>query len=133
MFKTGIRPLWESEQNKTGFEEYCEFKLPEIPKGKGNNRHAKHQHQQKMKQIQESWLRLVLMVIGNQFENNEVINGIEFNCRGSLLKIGVWISHTTPEIIMSIKSTIQTTLGSKILEKDIESELRKLEAPKPTE
>ncbi|KAK2838279.1 hypothetical protein FQN49_006436, partial [Arthroderma sp. PD_2] len=77
LFKKGIRPEWEDQQNKHGGKWSYSFKFPkdrtQIP-------------------IDELWLHAQLTVIGETLENdgdNEVM-GVVVNVRKAFYRIGLW-------------------------------------------
>ena len=93
VFRQGIKPLWEDSHNVNGHEVYAEFKLPD-DRQKGHKGKDEGPNETKVikETSQEKWLELVLSALGLQIANHEKINGLEFNCRGNILKVGAWVA-----------------------------------------
>lgn len=84
IFKTGIKPLWEDENNLRGYEICCEYPTSD---------------KTLFQPTEKKWTDVVLNVIckvGNK-QVFDYINGIEFNNRGTVLKVGIWVSHEINE------------------------------------
>lgn len=97
IFKEGIRPLWEDENNKNGFQVTCSYP----------NKDNKEQ----FAQLAESkWETLVLLLLGQMLGNYEFINGVEFNRKKSEVNIGVWTKKISDEQLEDIKHNLQHEL-----------------------
>lgn len=78
LFKTGIKPMWEDEQNKPGGRW-----LISLDKSRG----------QAQDNLDIYWLDLMLLMIGEGFgEHGEVVNGAVINRRIKGNKIALWTS-----------------------------------------
>ncbi|ODV66400.1 eukaryotic translation initiation factor 4E [Hyphopichia burtonii NRRL Y-1933] len=75
LFKEGIKPEWEDEQNSKG----------------GRWQYAFSNKREIYSTINDLWLRGLLSVIGETIEDDEdEVNGIVLNIRKSAIRIGVW-------------------------------------------
>ncbi|EGV62945.1 eukaryotic translation initiation factor 4E [Yamadazyma tenuis] len=75
LFKEGIKPEWEDEQNAKGGKWQYSF---------GNRREINAT-------INDLWLRGLLSIIGETIEDDEdEVNGIVLNIRKQVIKIGIW-------------------------------------------
>ncbi|KAF8472710.1 translation initiation factor eIF 4e-like domain-containing protein [Kalaharituber pfeilii] len=74
LFKDGIRPEWEDEQNKNGGKWAYQFK------------------EKRNVPIDELWLHVMLAAIGETLENerDQEVMGVVVNVRKGLYRIGVW-------------------------------------------
>lgn len=82
-----IKPLWEDEHNWGGWELFVEFQVPQDQKGRrSSNKNA---------EAEEQFTDLCCRVLGasNEIRHTEFITGIEFNCRGPVIKVGVWLGN----------------------------------------
>ncbi|CAG9771228.1 unnamed protein product [Ceutorhynchus assimilis] len=73
LFKKGIRPMWEDDQNKRGGRWL--FSL---------------EKKQRSNDLDRYWLDIILCLIGEAFENSDDICGAVVNIRYKGDKIGVW-------------------------------------------
>ncbi|KAK8846299.1 hypothetical protein M9Y10_020306 [Tritrichomonas musculus] len=100
IFKKGIEPLWEDKANLGGKEISIEFKHPQ-KQGDQKQRRADNQELNKIqKACEEKWIRLCASVFCNNekyFKNIDKINGIEFNIRAQIIKVGIWTEKVTDE------------------------------------
>lgn len=75
LFKEGIKPEWEDEQNAKG----------------GRWQYAFSNRREVSPVINELWLRGLLLVIGGTIEDDEdEVNGIVLNVRKQAIRIGIW-------------------------------------------
>ncbi|KAL7666359.1 Eukaryotic translation initiation factor 4E [[Candida] zeylanoides] len=75
LFKEGIKPEWEDEQNAKG----------------GRWQYAFSNRREVSPVINELWLRGLLSVIGGTIEDDEdEVNGIVLNVRKQAIRIGIW-------------------------------------------
>lgn len=78
LFKAGVRPEWEDEQNKHGGKWAYQFKdKRSVP-------------------IDELWLHVMLAAIGETLEADEAheVMGVVVNVRKAFYRIGVWTKTT---------------------------------------
>ncbi|KAJ2946854.1 hypothetical protein O0L34_g16183 [Tuta absoluta] len=91
VFKKGVRPMWEDAANKKGGRW-----LFTLEKRRGDT--------------DQMWLDVVLLMIGENFENNNEICGATVNVRAKC-KISIWTAHTSNEkAIMEIGKKLKETL-----------------------
>lgn len=75
LFKEGIKPEWEDEQNSKG----------------GKWQYAFSNKRDSITDINDLWLRGLLSVIGETIEDDEdEVNGIVLNVRKQVIRIGLW-------------------------------------------
>ena len=75
LFKEGIKPEWEDEQNAKG----------------GKWQYAFNHKRDVGNLINDMWLRSLLSVIGETIEDDEdEVNGIVLNIRRQIIRIGLW-------------------------------------------
>lgn len=119
IFKNDITPLWEDEKNFKGIEIFSEYPASNQ---KGHNKKMKFQSQQE--KCEEDWIKLTSTILGNTFKYGDCVNGIEFNCRGAIYKVGIWAnSSVTHEKLAEIKAELKKFLkGSEIKHTDINVE-----------
>ena len=108
IFKNNVQPLWEDENNNEGIEIYSEY--PGNPK-----------NHKKTQKCEEDWIRLTIAILGNTFKYIDCINGVEFNCRGAIYKVGIWANKSaTGELLPQIKAELKKYLaGSEIKQQAI--------------
>jgi translation initiation factor 4E len=117
IFKKGIQPLWEDESNVGGCELYTDYPNPEQPKPSGKQRNAKSPPSELVgnREAEEHWKDLALSVLANAktIPHRQKINGIEFNCRGSVVKVGIWVAPTLSDReLEELAPAIKTILKS---------------------
>ena len=117
IFKEGIKPLWEDENNNGGKFLQMEYQVSNTSK-----------MNQFCKELQIQWKKLALLTMGGRFPGSEYINGIRFIDktnfdRGNkiLFRIEIWISKkikdkTLKELLDVIKKNFN---AEKISVKDI--------------
>ena len=136
-----IRPLWECEANLGGQELFHEFPVVDDrpPDKRGGNRgqqNGRRGETQKMNNelAEQRWRDLILHVMcrvkaptrGTTIPWLDNINGLEFNCRGSVVKVGLWVSkNAKPEQIEEIKAAMSKILDGEIKENLIMTEQAK--------
>ena len=94
VFKHGIRPMWEDDANKMGGRWLISL-----------------EKKQRNSDLDRFWLDVVLLMIGENFENSEEICGAVVNVRAKLDKIGIWTAdaskqHGTIEIGRKLKEQL---------------------------
>jgi hypothetical protein len=63
-------------------------------------------------EAEDHWKDLALSVLGNSTEirHQDKINGVEYNCRGKVIKVGVWLAPTTEGEFAEIEPSIRAIL-----------------------
>lgn len=94
VFKHGIRPMWEDDANKMGGRWLISL-----------------EKKQRNSDLDRFWLDVVLLMIGENFENSDEICGAVVNVRAKLDKIGIWTAdaskqHATIEIGRKLKEQL---------------------------
>ncbi|XP_026328484.1 eukaryotic translation initiation factor 4E1-like isoform X2 [Hyposmocoma kahamanoa] len=93
VFKKGIRPMWEDAANKKGGRWLITF-------------------EKRRDDLDWIWLDTVLLLIGENFENNDLICGVVVNVRAKC-KISVWIKDASnPAVNMEIGKKLKAALGN---------------------
>ena len=117
IFKEGIKPLWEDENNNGGKFLQMEYQVSNTSK---MNKFCK--------ELQIQWKKLALLTMGGRFPGSEYINGIRFIDktnfdRGNkiLFRIEIWISKKIKEkTLKELLDVIKKNFNSeKISVKDI--------------
>ena len=137
-----IQPLWECQANLGGWEFFHEFPVVEIrPQsgqrgGRGQQKGRRGEQPQMNNELaEERWRELILHVMcrvkgpngGPRIPWLEQVNGMEFNCRGRVVKVGLWVAPTTkPNQAREIKAAMATILQGEIQENQIVTEEAKL-------
>lgn len=80
VFKQGIRPMWEDDANKMGGRWLISL-----------------EKKQRNSDLDRFWLDVVLLLIGENFENPEEICGAVVNVRPKIDKIAVWTADTSKQ------------------------------------
>lgn len=80
MFKKGVKPMWEDEANQKGGRWLITV-----------NKNSKGA-------LDRLWLDILLMMVGEAFENSHEICGAVINIRGKNNKISVWTANGTNEL-----------------------------------
>lgn len=91
-----IKPLWEHEQNIGGWQVFVEFPLPEVPRNKRGGKPDKSVNIR----AEEQFYDLCCVILGASKDviyGNAMVNGIEFNCRGQIIKVGLWVNKKINE------------------------------------
>ncbi|CAH2106984.1 unnamed protein product [Euphydryas editha] len=92
VFKNNIRPAWEDNANKCGGRWLINF-------------------ERRRETLDQVWLIVILLMIGENFENSDVISGAVVNVRATS-KIGIWISDWKNEkAILEIGKKLKSTLN----------------------
>lgn len=95
LFKEGIKPEWEDEQNSKGGKWH--FSFPNKRETNGN--------------INDLWLRGLLSVIGETIEDDEnEVNGIVLNVRRMVIRIGVWTKDCDTEKLKVVGERLKKVL-----------------------
>lgn len=95
LFREGIKPEWEDQNNTRGGKWLCQFK------SRGGAK----------VNINELWLRLLLAVIGETIEDDQnEVNGVVLNVRGLAFKICLWTRGTDPDKLTSIGANFKRVL-----------------------
>ncbi|CAK1552805.1 unnamed protein product [Leptosia nina] len=95
VFKKGIRPMWEDDANKMGGRW-----LVSLEKSKRNS------------DLDRFWLDVILLLIGENFENPEEICGAVVNVRAKIDKIGVWTADISKQqAVIDIGRKLKDQLG----------------------
>ncbi|VVC88521.1 eukaryotic translation initiation factor 4E-1A-like [Leptidea sinapis] len=94
VFKKGVRPMWEDDANKMGGRWLINI-----------------DRKQRSANLNKYWLDIILLMIGENFENSEAICGAVVNIRGKFDKIGVWTGHTYTKPVVEIGKTLKEVLG----------------------
>ncbi|OHT03016.1 Eukaryotic initiation factor 4E family protein [Tritrichomonas foetus] len=120
IFKKGIEPLWEDPKNNGGKEISIEYRLPSFTnnkdkRGKNNHEQIEKIQQQKeiMKKCQDKWIDLCMAVFCNHpnyFKATDKINGIEYNCRAGIIKVGIWTKQIDEKDFTSIKDDLHRVM-----------------------
>ena len=108
IFKQGIKPMFEDPANSDGEEISVEYKLPIInPKDPKKRENEKKMHQI-LEECAESWINLCTVIFcnNNYIRHRDYINGIEFNHRSNIIKIGVWTKKIEKGLITQIQEDI---------------------------
>jgi hypothetical protein len=94
VFKSGIAPKWEDPANGVGGAWHLCF---DTTKGKREEVQAK---------FNEAWLSTILLMIGEQFEHNDEINGAILAVRKDRFEVRIWVKTAAKqEEQMSIGQT----------------------------
>jgi translation initiation factor 4E len=120
VFRRGVKPLWEDEGNLNGKEIFAQY--PSDPK---NSKQVSKAHAE---EAERKWRDLTLSVIANPrgdplLRHQAKINGVEYNCRGSVVKVGIWTAPLSPSEFQAIEEDVRAILGSQIRLKDNEIRL----------
>lgn len=91
-FKSGIRPMWEDDINRTGGRW-----IIDIQKG------------YQLDEINALWMKILLQLIGEHFYLAEMICGAVFSNRAKRNKIAIWIKHGSEQAIHTIGYQIRRT------------------------
>lgn len=95
LFKEGIRPEWEDEQNAKGGKWQYSF---------NNKREAAGV-------INDLWLRGLLAVIGETIEDNEdEVNGIVLNIRKQAFRVGIWTKDCEDDKLRTVGERLKKVL-----------------------
>ena len=100
IFKKGIEPLWEDERNLGGKEISIEYKHPQKAGDPKQRRNDMQELSKIQKSCEEKWIRLCASVFCHNteyFKNIDKINGIEFNIRAQIIKVGIWTEKLNEE------------------------------------
>lgn len=97
IFKKGVKPLWEDEGNKDGYQIFCPCPVEAGAEGR--------------KIAQEKWEDLAASVLGAGFTGYEYINGVEFNCRKRATNVGIWTKEMDSETLERVKETVKGKIG----------------------
>lgn len=94
VFKQGIRPMWEDDANKMGGRWLISL-----------------EKKQRFTDLDRFWLDVVLLLIGENFENSDEICGAVVNVRPKVDKIAIWTAdamkqHATIEIGKKLKEQL---------------------------
>ncbi|GMM28356.1 translation initiation factor eIF4E [Martiniozyma asiatica (nom. inval.)] len=93
LFRNGIKPEWEDEQNANGGKWNFKFNM-------------------KFDGINDVWTRALLSVIGETIEDDEnEVNGIVFNVRRGTWRIGLWTRTCNKETLQSIGERFRKVLN----------------------
>jgi translation initiation factor 4E len=120
VFRRGVKPLWEDEGNLNGKEIFAQY--PSDPK---NLKQVSKAHAE---EAERKWRDLTLAVIANPrgdpaLRHQAKINGVEYNCRGSVVKVGIWTAPLSPSEFQAIEEDVRAILGSQTRLKDNEIRL----------
>lgn len=92
LFRDDIKPEWEDAKNAQGGKWYCQFKG-------------------RREDLNELWIRALLSVIGETIEKDEnEVNGVVFNVRKGIVKIGLWTKSCDEEKLRAIGETFKKVL-----------------------
>ncbi|GAV30098.1 hypothetical protein PMKS-003604 [Pichia membranifaciens] len=92
LFRDDIKPEWEDSKNAQGGKWYCQFKG-------------------RREDLNELWIRALLSVIGETIEKDEnEVNGVVFNVRKGIVKIGLWTKSCDEEKLRAIGETFKRVL-----------------------
>ncbi|XP_030036834.1 eukaryotic translation initiation factor 4E1 [Manduca sexta] len=80
VFKQGIRPMWEDDANKMGGRWLVSL-----------------EKKQRNSDLDRFWLDVILLLIGEAFENSDEICGAVVNLRPRLDKIGIWTADASKQ------------------------------------
>ncbi|XP_050676104.1 eukaryotic translation initiation factor 4E1-like [Leptidea sinapis] len=95
VFKKGIRPMWEDDANKMGGRWLINL-----------------ERKQRNSDLDRFWLDVVLLLIGENFENTDEICGAVVNVRGKVDKIGIWTGDTSKQhAVIEIGRKLKEQLG----------------------
>jgi translation initiation factor 4E len=125
IFREDIQPLWEDPRNIDGRELFVEFPNPaEGTRGKRPRTDPADC------EAEERWKDLALSVLGNapEIRHPEKINGVEYNCRGKIIKVGVWLAPTTEQEFAETELGVRAALRRT---EPLKSNLIKLEPEGP--
>ncbi len=100
LFKKDIKPLWEDTANNEGGRWY--FKL-EKPRHSSDFPHY-------TSQIQETWLYIILSLIGNTIDDNNLICGGVVSIRARETRFMIWTRKGENPQIMDIGKSIKKNL-----------------------
>ncbi|XP_026490097.2 eukaryotic translation initiation factor 4E1-like [Vanessa tameamea] len=93
IFKNDIRPMWEDKANKFG------------------GRWVTYFERRQNSDLDSVWLYVVLLLIGNNFENTDAICGTVVSIRQKS-KIGIWVSDSrNKEAVEEIGRKLKVSLG----------------------
>eukprot|EP00041_Stephanoeca_diplocostata_P006548 m.88048 g.88048 ORF g.88048 m.88048 type:complete len:195 (-) comp16426_c0_seq2:467-1051(-) len=90
LFKDGVKPMWEDPVNEHGGKWILRLR-----KGLASR----------------MWEKLVIALIGDQFEDNDDICGAVIQLRFHEDKIALWNKSTNPASVQTINETIRRVLG----------------------
>ncbi|XP_045446336.1 eukaryotic translation initiation factor 4E1-like [Melitaea cinxia] len=91
VFKNNARPTWDDDANKRGGRWLINL-------------------EKKSQALDDVWLYVVLLMIGENFENSDVISGVVISVRDKT-KIGIWLSDAKNEkAILEIGKKIKNTM-----------------------
>jgi translation initiation factor 4E len=115
VFRKGVQPLWEDEGNLNGKEIFAQY--PSDPK-QGKTVLKAH-----AEEAERHWRELTLSVIANPrsdplLRHQAKINGVEYNCRGSVVKVGIWTAPLDAVEFDEIKEDVKNILGGQVTLKD---------------
>ena len=140
-----IEPLWECQANLGGWELFHEFPVvygerpPEQRGRKGPQKGRRGDGPMPPAPMnnevaEQRWRELILNVMcrvkaqsgGSRIPCLDKVNGMEFNCRGSVVKVGLWVAPSIrPEEKQQIKTALAEILQGEIKEDRIITEEQK--------
>lgn len=95
LFKEGIKPEWEDEQNAKG----------------GRWQHSFANKRDVSTVINDLWLRGLLSVIGETIEDDEnEVNGIVLNVRKQAIRVGIWTRDTDESKLRTVGERFKKVL-----------------------
>lgn len=84
MFRHGIAPKWENEENKYGGEMSVIFDLKQADLA------------------DDAWLHTVLATVGEYFTQSDSINGLCCSAKNKFIKLSIWVNKADPAVTSSI-------------------------------
>ena len=105
-----IEPLWEDPNNEGGKEISIEYRHPQ----KSQDSKQRGDLIKLQKSCEDKWIQLCTSVFCNNteyFKNIEKINGIEFNIRAQIIKVGIWTERVTDEEFEQLKKDLHKIMG----------------------
>lgn len=116
VFRRGVKPLWEDDGNLNGKEIFAQY--PSDPP-----KNAKPVSKAHAEEAERRWRDLTLAVIANprgepQLRHQVKINGVEYNCRGNVVKVGIWTAPLEGSEFKDIEEDVRVILGSQTRLKD---------------
>ncbi|KAL6936424.1 uncharacterized protein HGUI_03721 [Hanseniaspora guilliermondii] len=115
-FKKDIYPQWESPLNKKGGKWVVSLSRDDLGADV----------------INKFWGRIMFSIIGNNFVNNEHINGFYISNKRSSMKVQVWTDAIDKDIILPIGEYMKELLINSEFGIHEESQMRKNESFNPT-
>ncbi|XP_071952012.1 eukaryotic translation initiation factor 4E-like [Antedon mediterranea] len=95
LFKDGVKPMWEDDQNKAGGRWLVNFDK--------RNRNS---------DIDKLWLETLLCLVGEAFEDQgDYVNGCVINIRPKAYKIAIWTGSQNEESVMAVGRKFKSRLN----------------------